>query len=506
MWVDPDDPDRDLPWSVDPRAWAFTSPRRERRLWSPPCASCSRLVLVLLLRAAPASADVEYTVTDLSLLGQPTLDAWAVNDDGVVVGTMNTGAPYSGFRWTERLGLRALEGKDAIPRDINNAGVAAGLYSRPEDFQFFTGARWDVFGTLSPLMPEADPLCPEDSDDDDCDGAYARGISPDGVAVGAPRRSTAARAATTAPRTGSPPPPTRSACRPRSEHSRRATRRAGWSGPTRSARRSGARPGDKVVLPLLDQGEVAQARDINDAGVVVGDGATRPGNARNRAFTWTEAEGVRRLDTLGFGTEAHAISARGEIVGMSRVTDDDPGRRAVRWVDRKIADLNTLIPPDSGWTLIEAHDVNANGWIVGRGLKDGVQRAFLLRPAPTLDIKLEGAGWDPFQDTFLVRATVTNIGTAPVTGLTLTPGPHADGRALSAGQARDRRPPARARTGAARHARARPDRDGAVDGAGRRARLSPLHRAHHRDRAAASRRPTPDGRGPGGRAGPAHAR
>jgi hypothetical protein len=82
-------------------------------------------VLLALVFAAPAAADVEYTVTDLSLPGQPTLDAWGVNDDGVVVGTMNTGAAYSGFRWTEQLGLRPVEGKNAIPRDVSPSGVTA---------------------------------------------------------------------------------------------------------------------------------------------------------------------------------------------------------------------------------------------------------------------------------------------------------------------------------------------------------------------------------------------
>ena len=62
------------------------------------------------------------------------------------------------------------------------------------------------------------------------------------------------------------------------------------------ARRQGA----AAAARAGPEGDLSQARDINDAGVVVGDGATRPGNTRNRAFTWTEAGGMRRLDTLGF--------------------------------------------------------------------------------------------------------------------------------------------------------------------------------------------------------------
>ena len=106
---------------------------------------------------------------------------------------------------------------------------------------------------------------------------------------------------------------------------------------------------------------------------------------------------------------------------MSRAVDQTDARpAAVRWVDGVITDLNSLIPPDSGWTLLEAHDVNENGWIVGRGLKDGQQRAFLLRPAQALQVKLEGIGANPFDDTFAIRATITNVGTVPITDLRMT--------------------------------------------------------------------------------------
>ncbi len=142
--------------------------------------------LIALLGAAPARAGVEYTVTDLGGPGQPTRDAWAVNDDGVIVGAMNTGAPSSAFRWTPQLGLRPMDGKNGIPLDVNASGVAVGLYDRPQDQFFQTGARWDVFGSVNALLPAADPACPAaDNAPDDCDGSYAHGIGADGVAVGA---------------------------------------------------------------------------------------------------------------------------------------------------------------------------------------------------------------------------------------------------------------------------------------------------------------------------------
>ena len=43
-------------------------------------------------------------------------------------------------------------------------------------------------------------------------------------------------------------------------------------------------------------------------------------------------------------------------------------------------DLNTLIPPNSGWELLEALEINDKGHIVGRGInnEDGEEHAFLL--------------------------------------------------------------------------------------------------------------------------------
>ena len=43
-------------------------------------------------------------------------------------------------------------------------------------------------------------------------------------------------------------------------------------------------------------------------------------------------------------------------------------------------DLNTMIPANSGWTLEFATDISDKGHIVGYGMKNGVTKAFLLRP------------------------------------------------------------------------------------------------------------------------------
>ena len=56
-------------------------------------------------------------------------------------------------------------------------------------------------------------------------------------------------------------------------------------------------------------------------------------------------------------------------------------------------DLNTLIDSNSGWSLISARDINNNGWIVGTGLYEGQERAYLLIPVPEPSlISLLGCG------------------------------------------------------------------------------------------------------------------
>jgi hypothetical protein len=46
----------------------------------------------------------------------------------------------------------------------------------------------------------------------------------------------------------------------------------------------------------------------------------------------------------------------------------------------QMANLNSLLPPNSGWTLTEAVSINDAGQIVGVGTLNGQDRAFRLTP------------------------------------------------------------------------------------------------------------------------------
>jgi hypothetical protein len=46
-------------------------------------------------------------------------------------------------------------------------------------------------------------------------------------------------------------------------------------------------------------------------------------------------------------------------------------------------DLNSLLPANSGWDLLQAYAINDSGQITGVGLYDGQMSAFLLTDPPS---------------------------------------------------------------------------------------------------------------------------
>jgi len=120
--------------------------------------------------------------------------------------------------------------------------------------------------------------------------------------------------------------------------------------------------------------------DINERGDVVGfSNPDEPGDAEgefiSRAFLWTKgsAEAVD-LGTLpgDVFSEAFAINARGQVVGISFGGLNGP--RAFLWQDGVMMDLNDLV--DSDDVLLSAQDINDAGRITGR-VRDHVTGAVL---------------------------------------------------------------------------------------------------------------------------------
>jgi probable HAF family extracellular repeat protein len=122
------------------------------------------------------------------------------------------------------------------------------------------------------------------------------------------------------------------------------------------------------------------ATAINEDLTVVGYSGTStdPKHAKvsgpSHAWVWQRGH-MTDLGALDLHESSYAfgINDASTIVGCS-------GDSAVRWVNKKIQDLNTLVDTTSGWRLNCAIAINRSGWIVGEGTYKGVRQAFLLTP------------------------------------------------------------------------------------------------------------------------------
>ena len=124
-------------------------------------------------------------------------------------------------------------------------------------------------------------------------------------------------------------------------------------------------------------GKVTAATDLNNVGQVVGYSQTR--NSECHGFIYSGST-LTDLGTLPGGTQsfAYGINNSGQVVGASDSVVST--LHAFLYSGGRMKDLNALIPANSGWVLTEARDINDGGQIVGTGIKDGQERAFLLTP------------------------------------------------------------------------------------------------------------------------------
>jgi uncharacterized membrane protein len=132
-------------------------------------------------------------------------------------------------------------------------------------------------------------------------------------------------------------------------------------------------------------GDLSAASSINEAGQIAGRARNSQGRSRATLFDATGAGNNIDLGTLGGGeSEALSINDAGQITGGAE--DTQGGWRATLFDPAGAGnniDLNNLIDPASSWTLVSAYDINASGWIVGKGTNpQGEKHAFLLVPEP----------------------------------------------------------------------------------------------------------------------------
>ncbi|MEA5508129.1 PEP-CTERM sorting domain-containing protein [Halotia wernerae UHCC 0503] len=138
-------------------------------------------------------------------------------------------------------------------------------------------------------------------------------------------------------------------------------------------------PDQQVIeLPALNGSSQSTGYDINNKSQVVG-------YSDDEAVLWSDGD-VLGLGILGSnvntGSVATGINDLGQIVGFSTISEASfptYGRHAFLW-DGQLKDLNNLIPPNSGWELEDANDINNKGQIVGRGIFNDQSHAYLLTP------------------------------------------------------------------------------------------------------------------------------
>ncbi|MFN0101328.1 MAG: PEP-CTERM sorting domain-containing protein [Bryobacteraceae bacterium] len=124
-------------------------------------------------------------------------------------------------------------------------------------------------------------------------------------------------------------------------------------------------------------GANAYAKAINGIGVVAGHAQTAAGALQATIWYGTNAVGLGTLG--GVNSYAYAINAARQVAGYSDL-DGSAGTAAFLYDHGILYDLNALLGPGSEWQLLAAYGMNDSGQIVGKGLLNGQERAFLLTP------------------------------------------------------------------------------------------------------------------------------
>jgi len=127
---------------------------------------------------------------------------------------------------------------------------------------------------------------------------------------------------------------------------------------------------------------LSEAMDISQVGLITGNCSLPGSNGGNHACLWTARDQVLDLGTLGGrSSSGYALNDSHWVVGVSNL----PGNiksHGFLYDGSTMVDLNDLIDPLSGWELFKPTDINNRGQIVGWGVYQGQNRAFLLTPLP----------------------------------------------------------------------------------------------------------------------------
>ena len=379
------------------------------------------LVLTLLfsnVAFAGAAPQAQYTVTELVGIGGPVTEANDLNNAGQVAGRaldpalVPRAVSWSGAAVTN-LGGAGSQSSAAL--GISPGGVVVGYKANVLTGATAQAAKWDG-GQVTYLQLLSGHIGSFARDANDNNQIAGWQVIPNGDA-----RATlwTSGQATLLPNTGGLGPYWAFAINNsgqiigRREAAGGATEAVIWEG------------GVLKSLPDLG-GSYASPTRINDAGMITGGAFVRvtPTEAQLRPVVWTgPSHQVMEIASFpgGLFSTAEDLNASGQIVGKVDITLEG-GSLALLWPSASSAprNLNTMIPPGTGWILQRATAINDAGQIVGWGMRSGVagQRAFLLTPVPSTcppaDINCDG---------HVNRADVTLLLSAWTGNSTYTPCP-----------------------------------------------------------------------------------
>lgn len=323
--------------------------------------------LLLAMFAGSALGGVQYTVTDLGTLGGPTSHAYDINNRGQIIGSADTTESFGGFSYFQR---GFLWQKGVPTRDL---GVCSGptgsfrcSYARAINENGQVTGNADYFGGYSSPFSWQDGSGMQNIGGGPYNWAY--GINNSGQIVGSASTASGAYYAF--------------CWKKETGMQDIGVGKGGGQAINDNGQIVGATYDQDGVryafswqndtgIQNLGTGANSCAYSVNLAGQVVGIYGDAPSD---RAFFWSSDTG--RQDLGGTGSIAYHINNRGQIVGKT-------GAVAYLWQDGVGKDLNSLIAPNSGWTLYEANSINDLGQIVGYGRNpSGQYHAFLLDPVP----------------------------------------------------------------------------------------------------------------------------